>query len=86
VVDWTNPLTILASIKDNIGVDYCITGLAATNLYGYGLSTNVIEVALQTRADLDSAVENLGLGEPALSGENQFAWLHEYEERGTTFI
>ena len=85
MVDWTNPLTILASIKDNIGVDYRITGLAATNLYGYGLSTNVIEVALQTREDLDSAARNLELGEPTLSGNDQFAWMHEYKGGEYTF-
>jgi len=85
MIDWTNPLTILASIRDKIGVDYRITGLAATNLYGYGLSTNVIEVALQTRDNLDAAIENLKLGEPTLSGDNQFAWLNEYNGGTHTF-
>jgi len=85
MIDWTNPLTILASVRDKIGVDYRITGLAATNLYGYGLPTNVIEVALQTRADLYSAIKNLLLGEPTLNGDNQLAWLHEYEGGKYTF-
>ena len=79
MVNWKNALTILDSIKNHIGVDYRITGLACTNLYGYGLSTSVIEVAFENENDLSSAIQNLELDKPTLEGNGQFAWMHEYE-------
>ena len=42
---------------------YCFTGLTAVNLYGYGIGTNVFDIAVESDEAVYEAVKLLGLPE-----------------------
>ena len=50
------------------GIDYRITGVAAANFYGFGLGTNVIDIAVSSDEAVYEAVKLLGLPEKPLFG------------------
>ena len=57
MIDWEafqNPIDVLKEIHRRLdALDYRFTGLTATNLYGYGISTDVFDIAVES----DEAVE-----------------------------
>ena len=72
-----DPITMLNKISSALGeLDYRITGLTAVNLYGYGINTNVFDIAVASDEDVEKACELLGLeydGDPdpyVYEGEN----------------
>ena len=53
---------------DAVGFDYRITGVAAANFYGYGLGTNVIDIAVESDKAVYDAVKLIDLPEESLFG------------------
>ena len=49
-------------------LDYRITGIVAANFYGYGLGTNVLDIAVASDDDVFRAVQILELPEQSYSG------------------
>lgn len=58
-------------------IDYRITGLTAVNLYGYGIGTNVFDIAVESDEAVYKAVELLELENPAFPGYDPYIWRHE---------
>ena len=57
-----NPLEILRGIEQDMkDLDYRITGLTAVNLYGYGIHTNVIDIAVESDKAVEHACKLLNL-------------------------
>jgi hypothetical protein len=50
------------------GLDYRLTGVAAANFYGYGLGTNVIDIAVESDEAVYEAVKLLELPETSYFG------------------
>ena len=72
-----DPIVTLKSITSALDkLDYRITGLTAVNLYGYGINTNVFDIAVASDEDVEKACVLLGLaydGDPdpyVYEGEN----------------
>ena len=62
-------IDMLKQIHDLFGeLDYRITGLTAVNLYGYGISTNVFDIAVESDEAVYEAVKRLGLSNPEFPG------------------
>jgi hypothetical protein len=58
---------------ENAGIDYRVTGVAASNVYGRGLSTNVIDIAVESDDAVHAAVAALGLpAEPTFQGYDPY--------------
>ena len=77
MIKYDEPITMLKSISSAFNAfDYRITGLTAVNLYGYGINTNVFDIAVASDEDVAKACELLGLeydGDPdpyVYEGEN----------------
>ena len=62
--------TILNISRDleTASLDYRVTGVAAANFYGFGLGTNVIDIAVSTDEAVHEAVKLLGLPEKPAFG------------------
>ena len=58
-------------------LDYRITGITSVNLYGYGLSTNVYDIAVESDEAVHEAVKRLGLLDPVFPGYDPYVWRHE---------
>ena len=79
MVNRNDPIAMLKTIASALGeLDYRITGLTAVNLYGYGINTNVFDIAVASDEDVEKACELLGLvydGDPdpyVYEGENYY--------------
>ena len=49
------------AILESGGIDYRVTGLTASNLYGHTLTTNVLDIAVESDSVVTKAVQLLGL-------------------------
>ena len=57
-----NPIEMLNEITRTLeSIDYRITGLTAVNLYGYGINTNVFDIAVESDEKVEQACSLLGL-------------------------
>jgi len=80
MIDWElfeNPIDVLKEIHKRLDeLDYRFTGLTATNLYGYGISTDVFDIAVES----DEAVEKAcNLLEIPYDGEyDPYLWENKY--------
>ena len=79
MISGNDPITILKVISSALEeLDYRITGLTAVNLYGYGIHTNVFDIAVASDEDVEKACGLLGLaydGNPdpyVYEGENYY--------------
>jgi len=59
-------MKIICKTLDNKNIDYRITGVIAANLYGYGLGTNVIDIAVESDEAVIEAVNILGIQDNSL--------------------
>ena len=65
-------------------MEYRITGLTAVNLYGYGISTNVFDIAVESDEAVYEAVKRLELPDaPEFPTYDPYIWRHE--EGGYSF-
>ena len=55
-------------------IDYRVTGVIASNVYGRGLSTNVIDIAVESDDKVRSAVKILSLPEPTFKGYDPYIY------------
>ena len=60
-------------VLDKGNIDYRVTGLTASNLYGHGLSTNVLDIAVSSDECVHNAVKELRLPK-----ESEFATYDPY--------
>jgi hypothetical protein len=57
-----NPIEMLKSISHSLwDLDYRFTGLTAVNLYGYGINTNVFDIAVDSDEAVEAACELLNI-------------------------
>ena len=89
---FNNAIERLTSINSSFGdLDYRITGLTAVNLYGYGIDTNVFDIAVESDEAVEKACTLLGLpydGEPnpfIFEGNNFYIRI-QGDEMGEPFI
>jgi len=62
-----HPTETLQEIHDKLKkLDYRITGLTAVNLYGFGITTNVFDIAVESDAAVVEAAKVLNLPVPNL--------------------
>ena len=54
-------LIYVCKTLEKAGIDYRVTGVVASNIYGRGLSTNVIDIAVKSNWAVRKAVKALGL-------------------------
>ena len=80
-----DPMEIFKHLHDTLNpIDYRITGLTAVNLYGYGISTNVFDIAVESDEAVYKAVDLLELSTPAFPGYDPYIWMHK-EDDGRCF-
>jgi hypothetical protein len=71
----------LCSVLESAGVDYRVTGVTAVNFYGYGLGTNVVDIAVESTDAARMAVEKLGLPASAIV-KNYEPYIHRFADKG----
>jgi len=64
-----------------VSLDYRVTGVVAANFYGYGLSTNVIDIAVESDSDVYKAVKILQLPKQSYFGSFD-PYIHYIENPG----
>jgi len=63
-----HPTEILQELHDRLEeLGYRITGLTAVNLYGFGITTNVFDIAVESDTAVIEATKCLGLPVPTLN-------------------
>ena len=72
-------LTTACKNLEVAGVDYRVTGVIASNIYGRGLSTNVIDIAVASDEAVHDAVSVLGLPQKSAPGEYD-PYVHKFNE------
>jgi hypothetical protein len=66
---------------DTAEIDYRVTGLTATNLYGFGLTTNVLDIAVDSLDKVHQVINVLGL--PKKSEFNSFnPYVYKISDKG----
>ena len=63
---------------------YCFTGLTAVNLYGYGIGTNVFDIAVESDENVFKAVDLLGL--PPATQDNFDPYIHKTDSTEDGFM
>ena len=83
-----NSMEILLQMHQLFGdLDYRITGLTAVNLYGYGLSTNCFDIAVESDEAVYEAVKRLNLPDtPEFPTYDPYVWKSPETERGWYYI
>jgi hypothetical protein len=66
---------------ETAGVDYRITGVTAVNFYGYGLGTNVVDIAVESTDMARKAVEKLDLPIPTTPADYE-PYIHHFADKG----
>ena len=73
-----DPMEVMKEISEKLwDLDYRVTGLTAVNLYGYGISTNVFDIAVKSDEDVFEAVKLLEL--PEATADNCDPYIFEGE-------
>jgi hypothetical protein len=77
------PLEMFHQLHDLLNdLDYRITGLTAVNLYGYGMSTNVFDIAVASDEAVYEAVKILGLPKESEFGSyDPYIWKHDFGDK-----
>ena len=68
-------------------LDYRVTGLTAVNLYGYGISTNVFDIAVESDQAVYEAVRSLDLPRiPEFPTYDPYVWKSPEYKHGWFYI
>ena len=62
------------------GIDYRYTGLTAANAYGFGISTNVLDIAVDSEDTVYHAKEVLELEKPKWNTYDPYVYEHDYKD------